>query len=74
MDERGADGSGNEDIPSVQSMDGFELCRAVRDRGNKATASYEVLDAMSPIWGLLSNRDELYVQFNRDEDGASSWV
>ena len=72
IDERGADGSGNEEIPSVQTMDGFELCRAVKDRG-KATTSYEVLDATSPIRGLLSNWEELYVQF-RDEDGRYGWV
>ena len=69
VDERGADGSGNEEIPSVQSMDG---CRAVKDRG-KATTSHEVLDATSPIQGFLHYWEELYVQF-RDEDGRYSWL
>lgn len=63
--------SGNEEIPNVQSMDDFELCRAVKDRGKASAATtYEVLDARSPIRGLLSNWEELYVQF-RDEDGES---
>ena len=70
VDEKGADGSGNEEIPSVQSTDDFELCKAVKDRG-KATTSYEVLDATSPIQGFLHYWEELYVQF-RDEDGRYS--
>ncbi|KAI5993662.1 hypothetical protein EDD15DRAFT_915169 [Pisolithus albus] len=68
------DGSGNananEDIPVVTSVDDFELCRAIRDRGRQSSAApaYEVLDTDSPIRGLLNNWEELYVQF-RDENG-----
>ncbi|KAL4081470.1 hypothetical protein V8B97DRAFT_2001640 [Scleroderma yunnanense] len=62
-------GSGNEDIPNVQSTDNFELCRAIKDRGkSNAVTAYEVLDPTAPIRGLLGNWEELYVQF-RDEDG-----
>ena len=68
------DGSGNEEIPNVQSTDDFELCKAVKDRGKAGAATtYEVLDAGSPIRGLLSNWEELYMQF-RDEDGESGWI
>lgn len=68
------DGSGNEEIPNVQSTDDFELCRAVKDRGKASAATtYEVLDTGSPIRGLLSNWEELYMQF-RDEDGESGWI
>ncbi|KAI6034549.1 hypothetical protein BKA83DRAFT_518365 [Pisolithus microcarpus] len=60
----------NEDIPAVTSVDDFELCRAIKDRGrqNAAAPAYEVLDPDSPIRGLLNNWEELYVQF-RDENG-----
>ncbi|KAI6034952.1 hypothetical protein F5J12DRAFT_886783 [Pisolithus orientalis] len=70
VDGSGNGGSANEDIPTVTSTDDFELCRAIRSSKQNAAASpsYEVLDADSPIRGLLNNWEELYVQF-RDENG-----
>ncbi|KAI6100224.1 hypothetical protein F5141DRAFT_326062 [Pisolithus sp. B1] len=61
-------GNANEDIPVVTSADDFELCRAIRGRQNAAPSAYEVLDADSQIRVLLSNWEEVYVQF-RDENG-----
>jgi hypothetical protein len=66
---------GDTEVPRVESTEDFELCRAVKDKGKSnaassasAPASYETLNPSTPIKGLLSNWETLYVQF-RDEDG-----
>ncbi|KAH0840154.1 hypothetical protein J3R83DRAFT_1137 [Lanmaoa asiatica] len=71
MEEEEADA----EIPRVESTEDFELCRAVKDKSKSNAASsasaavpYETLDPSTPIKGLLSNWEILYVQF-RDEDG-----
>lgn len=64
----------HEEIPRVTSIDDFELCRIVKDKGKSSSgagSTYEVLDPASPIMGLLGNWEVLYVKF-RDEDGKSS--
>lgn len=75
MDEEG----GDSELPRVGSTEDFELCRVVRDRGRlNATLSapapvlYEALNPSTPIKGLLSNWETLYVQF-RDEEGMLSF-
>ena len=73
-DEEGA----NSEVPRVQSMEDFELCRAIKDKGKSSAASsasasmlYETLKPSAPIKGLLSNWETLYVQF-KDENGVLS--
>ncbi|KAH7931324.1 hypothetical protein BV22DRAFT_1077247 [Leucogyrophana mollusca] len=56
-----------EDVPQVSSLDEFELCRAVKDKG-KITTQYETLDGSQPVKGVLSNWEVIYLQF-RDEAG-----
>ncbi|KAF8450262.1 hypothetical protein L210DRAFT_3520165 [Boletus edulis BED1] len=65
----------NAQVPRIQSTEDFELCRAVKDKGKSNAASsvstpvsYEILNPSTPVKGLLSNWEMLYVQF-RDEDG-----
>lgn len=67
---------GDTEVPRVESTEDFELCRAIKDKGKSnaassasALASYETLNPSTPIKGLLSNWETLYVQF-RDEDGT----
>ncbi|KAF8558742.1 hypothetical protein OG21DRAFT_1503694 [Imleria badia] len=63
------EGDADSELPRVQSTDDFEVCRVVKDKGkSNAAVSYEVLNPSSPIKGLLSNWETLYVQL-RDEDG-----
>lgn len=69
---------GDAEVPRVESMEDFELCRIVKDRWKSnaassasASVSYETLDPSTPIKGLLNNWEVLYVQF-RDEDGMFS--
>lgn len=66
---------GDAEVPRVESMEDFELCRIVKDKwkSNAASSSstpvsYETLGPSTSIKGLLNNWETLYVQF-RDEDG-----
>ena len=57
-------------VPIAKTVDDFELCRAVKEKG-KPTGKYEVLDHESGrVKDHLVNWDIVYIQF-RDESGTS---
>jgi len=57
-------------VPTVETVDDFELCRAVKEKG-KPTGDYELLDHVSGrVKDHLVNWDSVYIRF-RDESGAS---
>ena len=56
-------------VPIVKTVDDFELCRAVKEKG-KPTGNYELLDHVSGrVKDHLVNWDSVYIQF-RDESGT----
>ena len=56
-------------VPTVKSVDDFELCRAVKEKG-KPTGNYELLDHESGrVKDHLVNWDSVYIRF-RDESGT----
>ena len=58
-------------VPTVKTVDDFELCRAVKEKG-KPTGDYELLDhASGRVKDHLANWDSVYIRF-RDESGTSS--
>ena len=58
-------------VPTVKTVDDFELCRAVKEKG-KPTGDYELLDHVSGrVKDHLANWDSVYIRF-RDESGTSS--
>ena len=57
-------------VPTAKTVDDFELCRAVKEKG-KPTGKYELLDHESGrVKDHLANWDSIYIQF-RDESGTS---
>jgi len=57
-------------VPTANTVDDFELCRAVKEKG-KPTGNYELLDhASGRVKDHLVNWDSVYIQF-RDESGTS---
>ena len=57
-------------VPTAKTVDDFELCRAVKEKG-KPTGDYELLDHESGrVKDNLVNWDSVYIRF-RDESGAS---
>ena len=54
-------------IPAVNSVDDFELSRAVKDRG-RPTGKYTVLSNEGTVKQSLVNWESLFIQF-KDEDG-----
>ena len=57
-------------VPTAKTVDDFELCRAVKEKG-KPTGEYELLDHESGrVKDHLVNWDSVYIQF-RNESGAS---
>jgi len=58
-------------VTTAKTIDDFELCRAVKEKG-KPTGEYELLDhASSRVKDHLVNWDSIYIRF-RDESGTSS--
>ena len=58
-------------VPTAGTVDDFELCRAVKEKG-KPTGDYELLDhASGRVKDHLVNWDSVYIRF-RDESGTSS--
>lgn len=58
-------------VPTVTTVDDFELFRAVKEKG-KPTGDYELLDhASGRVKDHLVNWDSIYIQF-RDESGTPS--
>lgn len=55
-------------VPAVKTVDDFELCRAVREKG-KPTGGYELLDPSDKVKDHLVNWDSVYIRF-RDESGT----
>ena len=56
-------------VPTVKTVDDFELCRAVKEKG-KPTGKYELLDHESGrVKDHLVNWDSVYIRF-RDESGT----
>jgi len=54
-------------VPIAKTVDDFELCRAVKEKG-KPTGDYELLNASGKVKDHLGNWDSIYIQF-RDESG-----
>lgn len=58
-------------VPTAKTVDDFELCRAVKEKG-KPTGDYELLDhASGRVKDNLANWDSVYIRF-RDESGVCS--
>jgi hypothetical protein len=58
-------------VPAAKTVDDFELCRAVKEKG-KPTGKYELLDhASGRVKDHLVNWDSVYIRF-RDESGTCS--
>ncbi|KAF9644508.1 hypothetical protein BDM02DRAFT_3102835, partial [Thelephora ganbajun] len=56
-------------VPAANTVDDFELCRAVKEKG-KSTVEYEPLDHVSGrVKDHLVNWDSVYIRF-RDESGV----
>jgi len=56
-------------VPTVKTVDDFELCRAVKEKG-KPTGNYELLDHESGrVKDHLVNWDSVYIRF-RDGSGT----
>jgi len=56
-----------DDVPTVNSIEDFELCRALKEKG-KPTGAYEVLSPAQKVKDDLVNWDTVYIQF-RDDSG-----
>jgi len=57
-------------VPTVKTVDDFELCRAVKEKG-KPAGDYTLLDHVSGrVKDHLVNWDSVYIRF-RDESGTS---
>jgi len=57
-------------VPTVKTIDDFELCHAVKEKG-KPTGDYALLDHVSGrVKDHLVNWDSVYIRF-RDESGTS---
>ncbi|KAJ3487983.1 hypothetical protein NLI96_g3159 [Meripilus lineatus] len=54
-------------VPSVQDLNSFELCRALKER-NRPTGNYEMLNDKATIKESLVNWEHVFVRF-RDENG-----
>jgi hypothetical protein len=58
-------------VPTAKTVDDFELCRTVKEKG-KPTGDYELLDhASGRVKDHLANWDSVYIRF-RDESGTPS--
>jgi hypothetical protein len=55
------------DVPTVTSIEDFELCRALKEKG-KLTGAYEALAPSQKVKDDLVNWDTVYIQF-RDDSG-----
>jgi len=55
------------EVPQVTSVDDFELCRALKEKG-KPTGKYELLDANKDVKSSVVNWESLFVQF-KDSTG-----
>jgi len=55
-------------VPTIKTVDDFELCRAVKEKG-RPTGNYELLDHESgTVKDHLMNWDSVYIRF-RDDSG-----
>jgi len=54
-------------VPTANTVDDFELCRAIKEKG-KPTGDYELLDVSGRVKDNLVNWDSVYIRF-RDESG-----
>lgn len=61
------DPDGEWELPPVESVDSFELSRAVKERG-RPTGEYEVLSAKETVKQSLVNWETVFLQF-KDENG-----
>lgn len=57
-------------VPAAKTVDDFELCRAIKERG-KQSGEYDVLDDSGRVKDHLANWDSVYIRF-RDESGTYS--
>jgi hypothetical protein len=58
-----------DDVPKVTSVDQFELCQAVQERGStRSTPKYVLLRSEQTVQGTLGNWESLFIQF-RDDNG-----
>ena len=57
-------------VPTAKTVDDFELCRAVKEKG-KVTGNYALLDISGKVKDHLLNWDSIYIRF-RDESGTCS--
>lgn len=58
------------EVPQVQSVDDFELAKAVKEKGRPA-GKYETLDRNTSLKSSLLNWDNVFIQF-KDQEGKSS--
>jgi len=57
------------DVPKVTTVDDFELCRAIKDKG-KLTGDYEILDVSKQVKeSKLSSWEALFIQFRDPSSG-----
>ncbi|KAH9948758.1 hypothetical protein B0H21DRAFT_212351 [Amylocystis lapponica] len=54
-------------VPKVTSVEDFELCRAVREKG-RPTGQYEMLERNAQVKNVLVNWENVFVQF-KDNSG-----
>ncbi|KAL4247054.1 hypothetical protein ABKN59_001351 [Abortiporus biennis] len=54
-------------IPQVKSIQDFELCRAVKERG-RPTGEYEVLDESATVKSCLVNWQYVFIRFRDPDD------
>ncbi|CAL1700235.1 unnamed protein product [Somion occarium] len=53
------------EVPKIQSVNDFELCRAIKEKG-RLTGRYEVLDGNASIKSTLVNWEYVFMRF-RDQ-------
>ncbi|KAK7696189.1 hypothetical protein QCA50_000840 [Cerrena zonata] len=55
------------EVPTIQSVDDFELAKAVKEKG-RHNGNYETLDSTSSLKSSLLNWDSVFLQF-KDQQG-----
>lgn len=56
---------GEEDVPEVQSLDDFELCREIKEK-RVPTGKFEILDKKAKVKDVASAYEVLVIRFRQD--------
>lgn len=62
-------GKDTEEIPEVESIDDFELCCEIKERGRQPTGKYEVLQGNDVLKNVAQAWEIMFIRF-RDASGA----